>query len=467
MKTLIEKLNNIDTKSLKFKLWASFLIFSCFILIVLWLLQTVFFQSYYEVVKKGEIIKVANSVISKNDSTDIQYTIDNYAYRYSVNIYIISNNRVIYISDISNKLNSSFQGNISINLNLLKEKEITRIKNDKLNIDMYAYIATDNYSDKVLVTTPVEALDSTVKILTTQLQYITIILILLAGIISIYLSKKLTKPIKDIEIKAKELGNGNYTVKFDTGSYTEIDSLSNTLNKTTEQLSKTDNLRRELISNVSHDLKTPLTMIKSYAEMLIDLPQTKKKREEKLNIIIEETDRLTILVNDIIALSKLESNIDELNIQLVNLSDLINIIIKRFSYLVELDNYKFQTNIVDNLYTKVDKNKISQVIYNLISNAINYTGKDKKVIINLYEKDSKIIFEVKDTGKGIAKQDIEKIWDKYYKVEVNHKRNVVSTGLGLSIVKNVLTKHNLKFGVNSIKNKGTTFYVEFTKENSF
>ena len=286
---------------------------------------------------------------------------------------------------------------------------------------MFCYQLTNADNIKVLVTTPVEATESAIRVLKTELLFITITLIIISSIVAIYLSYYLTKPIKKIEEKSKKLGEGNYNVKFETGSYTEVDNLAKTLNSVTTELKKTDDLRRELISNVSHDLKTPLTMIKSYAEMMIDIPQTKEKQDEKLNIIVEETDRLNILVNDIVNLSKLESNIEELNLEVINLSELLKTIVNRFNYLIEMENYIFEVNIEDNLYTKVDKNKISQVIYNLIGNAINYTGKDKRVIINLYEKNNYIYFEVKDTGMGINKKDIDNIWDKYYKVEIKHK----------------------------------------------
>ena len=264
-----------------------------------------------------------------------------------------------------------------------------------------------------------------------------------------------------MEIKANQLAKGNYDIEFSTGNYEEIDSLANTLNYATKELKQTDELRRELMANISHDLKTPLTMIKSYSEMLIDLPYKKEERNKKLEIIIEETDRLNILVNDIIDLSKLESNIENLDLEVINISELINTIIKRFDYLIEKENYIIETNVDQNLYVKVDQKKISQVIYNLISNAINYTGKDKKININLLKQDNIIKFTVSDTGKGIKKEDLNKIWDKYYKIKLTHKRNTVSTGLGLSIVKNILLEHNLNFGVNTTINKGSTFYIDF------
>jgi signal transduction histidine kinase len=110
-----------------------------------------------------------------------------------------------------------------------------------------------------------------------------------------------------------------------------------------------------------------------------------------------------------------------------------------------------------------DKNKINQVIYNLINNAINYTGEDKKVVIKVIDREKSYLVEILDTGKGIKTSDLPYIWDKYYKNEKNHKRNVVGTGIGLSIVRNILEQHKFKYGVRSKKGKGATFYFEIVK----
>ena len=462
---IINKIKNIDTKSLKFKLWVSFILFTSFILLFLWMFQYFFFPSYYEIAKQKEIKYVSGVVYKNIYNQNIQNIIDELAYKYSTNIYIVNNNsfnNIIYSSDIST-LKPQNHNKLNINLNHLNNGQITRIISDRFNINMFAIYTKIDNNYSALVTTPVEVIDTSVRILRNQLTYISLGLILVGAIISFFISKYLSKPIKDIEKEAKKLGTGNYNIKFDSDEYTEIKNLSDTLNYATKELEKTDNLRVELLANVSHDLKTPLTMIKSYAELLKDLPQKEEQKEEKLNIIIEETDRLNILVNDIMNLSKLESNIDKLNIENTNLSELINNIIKNFTYLKEKENYIFITNIKDNCYSNIDKSKISQVIYNLVGNAINYTGKDKNIIINLYEKDNFYRLEIIDSGKGISDKETNKIWDKYYTVKLNHKRNVISTGLGLNIVKNVLKKHNLDFGVISKINKGSTFYINFKK----
>ena len=218
------------------------------------------------------------------------------------------------------------------------------------------------------------------------------------------------------------------------------------------------------MANVSHDLKTPLTMIKAYSEMIRDISyKDEKKREEHLNIIINETERLNILVGDILELSKAQANVDDLEITDYDLAYEINEIVKRYQIIKETENYVFELDIPENIMVKADKNKINQVIYNLINNAINYTGEDNKVLIRVIEGKNDYLIEIVDTGKGISKEDIKHIWDRYYKKDKNHKRNVVGTGLGLSIVKSILEKHNFKYGVSSKINKGTTFYFRIKK----
>ena len=221
------------------------------------------------------------------------------------------------------------------------------------------------------------------------------------------------------------------------------------------------------MANVSHDLKTPLTMIKAYAEMVRDITyKDKKKREDNLNVIIEETDRLNLLVGDILTLSKLQANSDILEIETFDLKKEIVGILKRYDYLKETEGYEVIVNMPEELIVRADKKKINQVIYNLVNNALNYTGNDKKVYINITEDKKDYLVEIIDSGKGIAQEDIEHIWDKYYKKDKNHRRNVVGTGLGLSIVKEILECHDMSYGVRSIKNKGTTFYFRIKKINN-
>lgn len=316
----------------------------------------------------------------------------------------------------------------------------------------------------IFLFTSLEDIGTTTSLIKNQLIYVTLLAILFSIIIALFLSRRIAKPISDMTKKAEKLAEGNYNVQFTTTGIKEIDELANTLNYLEQEVSKTDEYRRDLMANVSHDLKTPLTMIKAYAEMIRDITlDNKEKTKENLNVIIDETDRLNILVNDILELSKLQNNQDNLNIEKFDIVELINDILKRYQIIKETENYKLILESPDSIMVKADKKRISQVIYNLINNAINYTGDDLTVTIKITENTKECKIEIIDTGKGIDEKDLPNIWNRYYKKEKNHKRNVVGTGLGLSIVKNILEQHHFKYGVNSVKDKGTTFYFQVKK----
>ena len=219
------------------------------------------------------------------------------------------------------------------------------------------------------------------------------------------------------------------------------------------------------MANVSHDLKTPLTIIKSYAEMIRDLSgENPKKRNEHTQVIIDETDRLTYLVGDILDLSKLESGTDSMKNEIFDLGSAALSVVDGFRIYEENEGFTFETDIDENSFVYADKRRISQVIYNLMNNAVNYTGDEKKVYVKVKKLSDKVRFEVKDTGEGIDESEIDKVWDRYYKSSKTHKRISKGTGIGLSIVKNILTEHGAKFGVTSEKKKGSTFWFELLRE---
>ena len=300
-----------------------------------------------------------------------------------------------------------------------------------------------------------------------QLIMISVIVIFLALVLSALLSMKLTKPITQITKAAQRMATGDFSVNFKGEySYAEMDALAETLDYAKEEIGKSDELQKEVLANVTHDLKTPLTMIKSYACMIQEISgDNPEKRAKHTQVIIDESDRLTSLVNDILNLSKIRSGMDSLKITNFNLSEFVHTVCERFDYLRETQGYVIERDIEDELYTEADMEKIEQVVYNLIGNAVNYTGEDKKIRVGLKkEKEGVLRFTVTDTGKGIPADQIDTIWDRYYRSSETHKRPIKGTGLGLSIVKTILQKHNFLFGVESEVGKGSTFYVLFPEK---
>ena len=293
---------------------------------------------------------------------------------------------------------------------------------------------------------------------------IALFVFILAFAVSSVVSGWLTKPISEMREKANLLAQGDFNVDFHGSDYgEEMAGLADSLNFARDELSKADLMQKELIANVSHDFKTPLTMIKAYASMIQEISGGNVEKSKKhAQVIVEEADRLTSLVGDVLELSKMQSGIAEIKKTEVDMSVYTQEILERFAYLREIKGYTFVADVQDGLVTYADELKIGQALYNLIGNAVNYTGEDKTVFVALKKLDEKTFrFSVRDTGAGIAPEELASIWERYYRSKESHKRPVSGTGLGLSIVKTVLQKHGFKFGAESKIGEGSLFYVDF------
>jgi len=455
--------------SLKHKVLFYLAIFTFVIIGGLWFLQVLSLGTYYEISKTSTIEKIAKKVYDSYDDKDYKDILDNLAFEDDVCIEITNKYDIYYSTDSVSRgclINNSESIN-KFKLNFMKSnntlstykvinprfKNKTLIHGIKLDKDVFAFISTS-----------LEPIGSTVSVLKTQLIYITVIVLVIAVIIAFVISKKISDPIEKITNNSKLISKGKYNTNFKSGTdIEEIKELEETLNSMAIELSKTESLRRELLANVSHDLKTPLTLIKANAEMVKDLTyKNKEKREKNLDTIIGEVERLNLLVEDILDLSKMQTVENKLDIEKFNLNELVKNIINKFDVL-KSDGYIIEYEGFD-AFIKADKKKIEQVIYNLINNAINYTGDNKKVYVKLIDIDDSVKLEVIDTGIGIDKEDLNYIWDKYYKINKKYKRVSYGTGLGLSIVKNILNLHGFKYGVESKKNVGTKFYFLAKKQ---
>lgn len=446
-----------------------FLGFTFIVFMLLWVFQIFFLEKFYTISKIHDVEKAASKmtasfyldtsagfseklerIASENDlciEVVDMYGRSLYTKEYSVDCIIHKNSPRSYMKRIKDNDNDPIwlkQTNSRNNYSML----------------LYGCILGSKTEPRgyLLVNTSLVPVGSTVSIIKRQLMLITCILIIFAFVFTLFLSKHISKPIDKITESAKNLARGDFNTKFDGRGYLEVRQLADTLTYAEKELSRVDNMQRDLIANVSHDLRTPLTMLKAYAEMIRDLSgDNPVKRNEHLEIIINETDRLSLMVNDILDLSKLESGRQKLEPSAFQISAKLNEIIGRFKGISEKMGYSINFTPDTEKVVVCDVVKIEQVIYNLINNAINYTGKDKQVFVRQINTADGILIEVEDTGDGIEQEKINLIFDKYYRSE-NHKREVVGTGLGLSIVKAVLKLHGYDYGVRSVLGEGSVFW---------
>lgn len=450
------------------KIFMYLAIFSLFILVFLFFFQVIFIDTFYEWTKTRTIKNLSKDILVTERDTSLYDKLDRVSYKENVCIELTnSNGENLYSSNGNNcRLRSKTIKRNFINSN--KESKTYNLVNNftreksimsatKLSNNLYIFISTS-----------LIPLDSTINIIEQQLIVVSIVVLLLSIVVAYFISKRLSLPITKISKAAKLISKGKLKTKFETTSdIKELVDLTNALNDMKDELSKTEELQKDLMANVSHDLKTPLTMIKAYAELILDINiNDKEKCKNNLNIIIEEVNRLNTLVNDILNLTKVESNLEKLEKSEFDLIKLIKRRVKQHNIYVIKDGYniEFIHGNIKELVIEADKKKIEQVIYNLLNNALNYTGEDKKVIIKVEEDDKDYTIMVIDSGKGIDKKELDHIFDRYYRSKKNHKRYVYGTGLGLSIVKNILLLHNYPYGVTSKKNKGTTFYFKIKKD---
>lgn len=475
MKFEVDKLKK---RGLQFNLWVYFTSFSLIILMILWLLQVILFNTYYETMKINEAENLGNEIAQNFTSGNVPDILPHGEFRHGMIIRSVSLDGELKYNDLGRnelrpreRIEREKILKYIEKLNNSSKKHIVEISaNNFIGIDKNVVYMSKVYDSNgklhsyLYIQTPLTPTDATVNVLKSQLLMVSVLIIFISFLLSFFLAKKLSKPVIEIKNSSLELAKGNYNVHFNDGGYKEISELSNVLNNTAYELKKNEMLRRDLIANVSHDLKTPLTIIKSYAEMIIDISgDNKGKREEHLGVIIKESDRLTELVNDILDLSKIEAKIEKFEMKEFDIADTLRRVYEKFQVFSECKKINFNLICPDSLMAIGNEVRINQVMYNLIGNAVNYTGPDNFVEVKLFEKEETVRFEVRDTGEGISEEDKERVWDMYYKTSKNNTREQTGSGIGLAIVKNVLINHNAFYGVESELGKGSTFYFELKK----
>lgn len=444
-------------------------IFALAAVVLLWIFQIFLLRPFYRGIKTAEAKRISAAVVRQLDSDKLTSTAHELCARTGVSLYVgdelgktLIGYQYLFRESMIYSLSRQERAQFFEQVNLLggEYSQIFQPRTpiqDGSQILLYAVTlrTPQSHYRMVVVEAEITPLNSTVETLLVQIICLTLVLLPLGAVLAAWIPRRIARPLTEINETAKQLAQGDYDLRFDGHGSRETSELAQTLNFAAGELSKTDRLRRELLANVSHDLRTPLTMIKGYAEVMRDLPG--ENTPENVQIIIDEAGRLNDLVNDLLDLSRLQAGVIQLETARFNLTGSIREILSRYDRLAD---YSFPFQAEEDVYVVADQLKISQVVYNLVNNAVNYAGEDKTVSLSQTLRGEKVRISVTDTGEGIPADKLQDIWDRYYKVDREHRRTQVGTGLGLSIVKSVLDMHGGAYGVISQVGQGSTFWFE-------
>lgn len=488
--------------SLKFYLLFYMIIFVFITLILLWLFQVVFLEDFYSSIKRKSLDDVVNNIETSISETDIKglnsLEVKNKILRtatdnnviaviadYEKQIYYDNSDlrqrnfleefietaefEYLYLSAkesvgepqyLNMKNSELLQITTARGSNLMGNITSFPIENNLNNGESLIYVKMIKNQNEEIITlmvmmelTPV---NTTVETLRVQLFYVTALMMIVASILAIVISHKIAKPIEKITKVAKTLGKERYVSNL-SSPIKEVGELNDTLYFVDRELEKIEGIRRELMANISHDLRTPLTMIQGYSEVMRDIPGENNK--DNIQVVIDESQRLQSLVNDILELSRLEELKYRLRVEKYCLTDSLKDIVARYQSMLDSKDYSLKFTYDQDIHVEADELKMSQVIYNLLNNAVTYTGEDKIIEIKQKVVGKYVRVEIIDTGEGIAEDKILDIWERYYKIDSKHRRAQIGSGIGLSIVKSIIEQHKGFVGVSS-SNKGSTFWFE-------
>ncbi|MGI6435755.1 MAG: ATP-binding protein [Syntrophomonadaceae bacterium] len=460
-------------KSIRIKLWAGMMALVMVVLILLWLFQIVFLESFYTQMRIADIREKAISITKNLDqgSEDFRDRLDALAYENNMSIDFINlAGNTTYTTG-----NTGMGGQMPMMRNetrhkvyrqVLSGQEVSvtlshpRFGNKYILMGLPVYTG-EKLSGVLLLNLPLAPVADTAAILKKQLFYISLALLAAALLISFLLARSFSRPIIDITRAAEKMAAGDFSARINIEQRDEIGNLAKTVNYLGQQLAQIEQLRKDLIANVSHELRTPLSLIRGYAETLRDVTGNEpEKRSRQLGIIIDESERLSKIVDDILNLSQLQSGHFQLNKTRFRINDVVHRVTKRYALLSEKTGVDVVVEPSGDAILEADESRIEQVLYNLINNAFNHTPQGGTITITTRTSADTVRVEVSDTGSGIAAQDIPHIWDRFYKSK-NQTDFSHGTGLGLAVVKAVLKAHGAGFGVESQPHVLTTFWFEF------
>ncbi|MBP1736691.1 MAG: signal transduction histidine kinase [Oscillospiraceae bacterium] len=472
---------------LRWKLFCYMGLFVAGMLGALWLYQMFFMQDMFQMIRTDDLNQVAKQVKTISyDDQDAEEQLNEIAFENNVCIvacdssgatrYSAGHGPNCLIHDLTDAslielaANTDFNGQKPVDITsevqtlLAKEEASSADSSDseqtksagESSTAVRVVMAMETDEGVVFLDSSALAPNVTLDNLYTELLYAGGIFLVLTFLLTTLISKGISKPIKEINDKAHALSSGHFDVEFDSRGYLEITQLSETLNYMVGEFRQFETLRQNLIADVSHDLRTPLTAILSRCELTLDFPEEDARKN--IEMIYEEARWMSDLVNNLLKISKLRTNFSDVDTVRFNLTDEMEGILRRFERFYQKDGYQFEFYYDKSVFVRADKVRICQVIYNFIHNAVKHAGAERNVVVSQIIYDGEAVIRVHSFGETIPPERLRYIWDRFYQANQNPEDGENGMGLGLSIVKSILEVHHARYGVENCGHDGCVFW---------
>lgn len=457
----------MDMRGLHFRLYLLFLLFTIVIVFVIGILQFANMKNNIETTLKENLMETGRSISSAYGSeaylATIRSALNNGEYRVRTmtehgDILVDTNQMSVYLQwpeielnreELRESLNTS-PGYFFVSLEDPEETEWV----------VYGQVLANwnGVREVLLVTMNTNSMKQELRHQMISLAQVACVIILAAFFICWLLTKQFLKPIEEITRRAELLAAGDYSVTFPRGSYTEIDTLAEVLDQSVQEFANYEQNRRNMIANVSHDMRTPLTMIKAYAEMIQTISgDNPQKRNEHLDVIISQSDKLSDFINATLVLSRFQAKLVELERTRFALDALVMEYILKLQ-MIHQEDYTFLLELDEDCMIHADYMRVEEVVNNLVSNAMKYG--DGRVCVRVCREHNGIRLEIIDYGKGIPQDKLHLIWTRHYMVNP-YAKDGGNSGVGLSIVKEIADLHGIEYGVESLPGEETRFWFLF------
>ena len=463
-----------------------------------WLANTILLGDFYIKSKKQAVIKAYNQINDAAKNGDIQserfdVLFEQIASRNNLDILILDSDINIIMSTSKNNqrlsdrlLSFIFIGNDQAEVLYRDDSmRVQRSIDPSMNMEFIELWGMLSNNNMIFMQSPVESIEDSVQIANRFLAYVGLAVLIISIIFANILSKKITGPILELADISKRVARLDFDARYDeTGRQDEIAVLGHSINEMSDNLEKTiselktannelrldiankieiDEMRKEFLSNVSHELKTPIALISGYAEGLKDcVNDDDESRNYYCEVIIDEASKMNTMVQGLLKLNHLESGADNTHFERFDINEMIMECISYYDILITQNNIIVSFDKVEPAYVWSDKSMAEQVINNYLSNAIHYASGDKRIEIKLEILDKRVRMCVFNTGEPIPEDALTKLWTRFYKVDKARTREYGGTGIGLSIVKAIAESLNSEYGVINYDN-GVVFYFDFEK----